>query len=212
MGTLAAIANGLANSLITRAADVALKERRPLMLCVLETPFNRVHLRNMNLAAEAGPVIFPVTPAFYNKPVDSPEVARQFVFRVLAHIGLPPRRLRLEGREMKPGAVGSARVLADRRTSRFCRRSRTSPQRDCAQIPSVQPLVRAQFSSNRNHPLYFTTPRVYVNSVQRWEIAFQQYGFIERRLFPGHARHNSAMFRKEVSPDLVPSLALLTAN
>ena len=89
MGTLASIANGLANGLIARAADVTLKERRPLLLCVRETPFNRIHLRNMTLAAEAGAVIFPVIPAFYNKPQDSTEMARQFVYRVLAHIGLP---------------------------------------------------------------------------------------------------------------------------
>jgi 4-hydroxy-3-polyprenylbenzoate decarboxylase len=89
MGTLATIANGLANSLIARAADVTLKERRPLLLCVRETPFNRIHLRNMTLAAEAGAVIFPVIPAFYNQPADSAEIARQFAFRVLAHIGLP---------------------------------------------------------------------------------------------------------------------------
>jgi flavin prenyltransferase len=89
MGTLATIATGLANSLISRAADVTLKERRPLLLCVRETPFNRIHLRNMLLAAEAGAVIFPVIPAFYNKPADSTEMARQFAYRVLAHIGLP---------------------------------------------------------------------------------------------------------------------------
>jgi 4-hydroxy-3-polyprenylbenzoate decarboxylase len=89
MGTLAAIAHGLANSLIARAADVTLKERRPLILCVRETPFNRIHLRNMTLAAEAGAVIFPVIPAFYNLPQDSTEMARQFVYRVLGHIGLP---------------------------------------------------------------------------------------------------------------------------
>ncbi|HEY1649818.1 MAG TPA: UbiX family flavin prenyltransferase [Terracidiphilus sp.] len=89
MGTLAAIANGLANSLIARAADVTLKERRPLILCVRETPFNRIHLRNMTLAAEAGATIFPVIPTFYNHPADSTEMARQFVSRVLAHIGLP---------------------------------------------------------------------------------------------------------------------------
>jgi flavin prenyltransferase len=89
MGTLAAIALGLANSLVARAADVTLKERHPLLLCVRETPFNRIHLRNMTLAAEAGAVIFPVIPAFYNHPVDSTEMARQFVYRVLAHIGLP---------------------------------------------------------------------------------------------------------------------------
>ena len=88
MGTLATIANGLANSLITRAADVTLKERRPLLLCVRETPFNRIHLRNMSLVAEAGATVFPVMPAFYNKPADSTEMARQFAFRVLAHIGL----------------------------------------------------------------------------------------------------------------------------
>ncbi|MGD0522478.1 MAG: UbiX family flavin prenyltransferase [Terracidiphilus sp.] len=88
MGTLAAIAHGLANTLVARAADVTLKERRPLILCVRETPFNRIHLRNMALAAEAGAVIFPVIPAFYNHPIDSTEMARQFVYRVLAHIGL----------------------------------------------------------------------------------------------------------------------------
>jgi 4-hydroxy-3-polyprenylbenzoate decarboxylase len=88
MGTLASIANGLAETLIARAADVTLKERRPLILCVRETPFNRIHLRNMQLASDAGAVIFPVIPAFYNRPVDSTEMARQFVCRVLAHIGL----------------------------------------------------------------------------------------------------------------------------
>ena len=98
MGTLASIANGLANGLIARAADVTLKERRPLLLCVRETPFNRIHLRNMTLASEAGAVIFPVIPAFYNKPSDSTEMARQFVCRVLAHIGLPQAGAYVSGR------------------------------------------------------------------------------------------------------------------
>ena len=89
MGTLAGVANGLAQTLIGRAADVCLKERRPLLLCVRETPFNKIHLRNMSLAADAGAVIFPVIPTFYNHPVDSTEMARQFAFRVLAHFGLP---------------------------------------------------------------------------------------------------------------------------
>ncbi len=89
MGSLASIALGMADSLIARAADVTLKERHPLVLCVRETPFNRIHLRNMTLAAEAGAIIFPVIPAFYNRPTDSTEMARQFVYRVLAHIGLP---------------------------------------------------------------------------------------------------------------------------
>jgi 4-hydroxy-3-polyprenylbenzoate decarboxylase len=88
MGTLAIIALGLANSLIARAADVTLKERRPLILCVRETPFNRIHLRNMTLAAEAGATIFPCMPAFYQPDADSSVMARQFVCRVLAHIGL----------------------------------------------------------------------------------------------------------------------------
>jgi 4-hydroxy-3-polyprenylbenzoate decarboxylase len=89
MGTLAAIANGLASNLIQRASDVCLKERRPLVLCVRETPFNRIHLRNMQLAAEAGATIFPAIPTLYNHPQSTTEMAQQFVHRVLAHIGLP---------------------------------------------------------------------------------------------------------------------------
>jgi 4-hydroxy-3-polyprenylbenzoate decarboxylase len=88
MGTLAGIAHGLASNLIERSADVTLKEQRPLILCVRETPFNKIHLRNMQIAADAGAVIFPVIPSFYNKPVSSDEMARQFVYRVLASIGL----------------------------------------------------------------------------------------------------------------------------
>ncbi len=89
MGTLAAIANGLASNLIQRSADVCLKERRPLVLCVRETPFNRIHLRNMLLANEAGATIFPAIPTLYNHPGNTTEMAQQFVHRVLAHIGLP---------------------------------------------------------------------------------------------------------------------------
>jgi flavin prenyltransferase len=99
MGTLAVIANGLANSLIARAADVTLKERRPLILCVRETPFNRIHLRNMMLAAEAGATIFPCIPAFYFHPVDTTEMARQFVCRVLAHVGLAQADAQVWGRD-----------------------------------------------------------------------------------------------------------------
>ena len=89
MGTLAGIANGMASNLIERAADVCLKERRRLILCVRETPFNRIHLRNMLLADEAGATIFPVMPTLYNQPSGTTQMARQFVDRVLAHIGLP---------------------------------------------------------------------------------------------------------------------------
>ena len=89
MGTLAGIANGMASNLIERAADVCLKEGRRLILCVRETPFNRIHLRNMQLASDAGATIFPVMPTLYNMPQNTTEMARQFVDRVLAHIGLP---------------------------------------------------------------------------------------------------------------------------
>ena len=89
MGTLASIANGLASNLIHRAADVCLKERHPLLLCVRETPFNRIHLRNMQLASDAGATIFPVIPTLYNHPQNTTEMARQFIHRVLAHLGLP---------------------------------------------------------------------------------------------------------------------------
>jgi len=89
MGTLAGIANGMASNLIERAADVCLKEGRRLVMCVRETPLNRIHLRNMQLASDAGATIFPIIPTFYNKPQDSTDIARNFVHRVLAHVGLP---------------------------------------------------------------------------------------------------------------------------
>jgi len=91
MGTLAKIAQGLASKLIDRAADVCLKERIPLVLCVRETPLNRIHLRNMTLAAEAGATIYPLIPTFYNQPTSLDEIARQYVNRVLKHIGLPQK-------------------------------------------------------------------------------------------------------------------------
>jgi len=88
MGTLAKIANGLATHLIERAADVCLKEKRPLVLCVRETPLNKIHIRNMYRAADAGATIFPLIPAFYNRPDSIEDIARQFACRVLAHVGL----------------------------------------------------------------------------------------------------------------------------
>ena len=89
MGTLARIAGGMAETLIERAADVCLKERRRLVLCVRETPLNKIHLRNMYRAADAGATIYPLIPTFYNQPVTLEEMARQYACRVLAHIGLP---------------------------------------------------------------------------------------------------------------------------
>jgi len=88
VGTLARIANGVASQLIERAADVSLKEKRPLVLCVRETPLNKIHIRNMYRAADAGATIFPLIPAFYYRPASLDEMAREFAYRVLAHLGL----------------------------------------------------------------------------------------------------------------------------
>jgi flavin prenyltransferase len=89
VGTLARIANGAASHLIERAADVCLKEKRPLVLCIRETPLNKIHIRNMYRAADAGATIFPVIPAYYYRPASLDDMAREFAYRVLAHIGLP---------------------------------------------------------------------------------------------------------------------------
>ena len=91
VGTLGRIANGIASHLIERAADVTLKERRPLVLCVRETPLNKVHIRNMSLAADAGATIFPLIPTFYNHPPTLDAMAHEFANRVLAHLGLPQK-------------------------------------------------------------------------------------------------------------------------
>jgi len=89
VGTLARIANGIASHLIERAADVCLKEKRPLVLCVRETPLNKIHIRNLYRAADAGATIFPLIPAYYYRPASLDDMAREFAYRVLAHLGLP---------------------------------------------------------------------------------------------------------------------------
>lgn len=88
MKTLAAIAHGFADNLLTRAADVTLKERRRLLLMVRETPFNLAHLRNMTAVTEMGAVVFPPLPAFYLKPASVDEMVDDSVERVLALLGL----------------------------------------------------------------------------------------------------------------------------
>src|SRR2546430_4703482 len=88
VGTLARIANGIASQLIERAADVCLKEKRPLLLCVRETPLNKIHIRSMYRVADAGATVCPLIPAFYNRPSSVDVMAGEFANRVLAHIGL----------------------------------------------------------------------------------------------------------------------------
>ncbi len=88
MKTLASVAHGLCDNLITRAADVMLKERRKLVLMVRETPFNLAHLRNMTAVTEMGGIVFPPLPAFYQKPQSIDEMVDQTVGRVLDLFGL----------------------------------------------------------------------------------------------------------------------------
>ena len=88
MKTLAAIAHGLGDNLLTRAADVTLKERRRLLLMVRETPFNLAHLRNMTAVTEMGGIVFPPLPAFYLKPASIDELVDETVERVLALLQL----------------------------------------------------------------------------------------------------------------------------
>jgi len=88
MGTMAAIAQGTSRSLIERAADVTLKERRKLVLVPRETPLSLVHLRNMTLAAEAGAVILPAAPGFYQRPRQVSELVDFIVQRIVDHFGL----------------------------------------------------------------------------------------------------------------------------
>ncbi len=87
MKSLAAIAHGLSDNLLTRAADVTLKERRRLLLMVRETPFNLAHLRNMTAVTEMGGIVFPPLPAFYLKPANLDEVVAEGVERVLGLLG-----------------------------------------------------------------------------------------------------------------------------
>jgi flavin prenyltransferase len=93
MGALASIANGTSDDLVARAADVILKENRKLILCVRDTPFNRIHLENMLRAQQAGAVLMPVVPAFYFKPKSIDDIVTQYVCRVLAQAGLPQQEM-----------------------------------------------------------------------------------------------------------------------
>jgi len=91
-GALGAIAAGTASDLLTRAADVCLKERRPLVLCLRETPLNRIHLENMLRVHDAGATLMPAMPAFYYDPKSIDDMVEQFAYRVLAQLGLPQQK------------------------------------------------------------------------------------------------------------------------
>jgi flavin prenyltransferase len=91
-GALGSIAAGTAGDLLTRAADVCLKERRPLVLCLRETPLNRIHLENMLRVHDAGATVMPAMPAFYYGPKTIADIVEQFAYRVLAQIGLPQQK------------------------------------------------------------------------------------------------------------------------
>lgn len=91
-GALGSIAAGVADDLLTRAADVCLKERRPLVLCLRETPLNRIHLENMLRVHDAGATIMPAMPAFYYGPKSIEDAVEQFACRVLAQLGLPQEK------------------------------------------------------------------------------------------------------------------------
>jgi len=92
MATLAAIATGNGRNLIHRAADVTLKEKRPLILVPREMPYSLIHLKNMTAAAEAGATILPASPAFYSRPETLEALADTVVARILDHIGVTPAR------------------------------------------------------------------------------------------------------------------------
>src|ERR1700676_3756194 len=98
MGTLGTIASGVSDDLVARSADVMLKEARKLVLCVRDTPFNRIHLENMLRVQQAGAVIMPTVPAFYHQPKTIDDLVTQYVYRVMAQLDLPQMEMyRWEG-------------------------------------------------------------------------------------------------------------------
>ena len=99
MGTVAAIAHGTSRSLIERAADVILKERRRLILVPRETPLSLVHLRNLTLATEAGAVVLPAAPGFYHKPQQVRDLVDFVVQRILDHLEIDVRLVKRWGGE-----------------------------------------------------------------------------------------------------------------
>jgi 4-hydroxy-3-polyprenylbenzoate decarboxylase len=102
-GCLAQIASGISDTLIERAADVCLKQRRELILAVRDTPFNRIHLENMLRVQLAGAVIFPIIPSYYDRPKTIDDLVTQFCFRVLALLDLEQAdQFRWQGEDNRP--------------------------------------------------------------------------------------------------------------
>lgn len=91
MGTVSAIAQGSSRSLVERAADVALKERRPLLLVPRETPLSLIHLENMATVTRAGAIVMPASPGFYHQPSSVSDLVDFMVARMLDHVGVPHR-------------------------------------------------------------------------------------------------------------------------
>jgi 4-hydroxy-3-polyprenylbenzoate decarboxylase len=109
MKTLAAVAHGLADNLVARAADVILKERRRLILMVRETPFNLAHLRNMTAVTEMGGIVFPPLPSFYHRPASIDEMVDHTLDRVLDLLGIEnPQAARWPGMRGAPQTPGDA--------------------------------------------------------------------------------------------------------
>jgi polyprenyl P-hydroxybenzoate and phenylacrylic acid decarboxylases len=105
MGTLAAVAQGLARNIIHRTADVMLKEKRPLILVPRETPLNTIHLENMLRLARAGATILPAMPGFYHRPEKIQDMVDFVVGRVLDHLGIEHELIKPWGEMERPAGV-----------------------------------------------------------------------------------------------------------
>ncbi|WP_371100454.1 UbiX family flavin prenyltransferase [Streptomyces sp. PU_AKi4] len=114
LGTVGRVAQGQSSALIERAADICLKERRPLVLCVRETPFNLIHLRNMTQVTEAGGTVYPMIPTYYNLPETVEQMFEEFTERLLGFVGL-------DQSDYYAWRAGGSRASAERAATRTAR-------------------------------------------------------------------------------------------